>query len=137
LSANTPNAIPEKPRPVRGFSFLTSWHATRTDALVCGVVLGALFIAALAAMRHRGSYTDELDHFAQVQLFLRGEWRVIHTLTTLVRQRVFQIACGYADQDDADTLRSNPRTTGPSSSGSTSSPSFVKPTMSTKPTVIG
>lgn len=39
------------------------------------------------------------------------EWRrgpVIHSLTTLVRQRVFQIACGYADQDDADTLRSDP-----------------------------
>jgi hypothetical protein len=39
------------------------------------------------------------------------EWRrgpVHHSLETLVRQRVFQIACGYADQDDADTLRSDP-----------------------------
>jgi hypothetical protein len=39
------------------------------------------------------------------------EWRrgpVRHTLATLVRQRVFQIACGYADQDDADHLRSDP-----------------------------
>ena len=39
------------------------------------------------------------------------EWRrgrVQHTLETLVRQRVFQIACGYADQDDADTLRGDP-----------------------------
>ena len=26
----------------------------------------------------------------------------------MVRQRVFQIACGYEDQDDADTLRSDP-----------------------------
>jgi hypothetical protein len=26
----------------------------------------------------------------------------------LVRQRVFQLACGYCDQDDADTLRSDP-----------------------------
>src|SRR3712207_7519154 len=36
------------------------------------------------------------------------EWRKRtgqHTLETLVRQRVFQIACGYEDQDDADTLR--------------------------------
>lgn len=32
-----------------------------------------------------------------------------HSLETLVRQRVFQIACGYEDQDDADTLRSDPR----------------------------
>jgi hypothetical protein len=39
------------------------------------------------------------------------EWRrraVRHGLATLVRQRVYQIACGYADQDDADTLRGDP-----------------------------
>jgi DDE family transposase len=39
------------------------------------------------------------------------EWRrgpVRHTMATLVRQRVFQIACGYEDQDDADTLRTDP-----------------------------
>ena len=31
-----------------------------------------------------------------------------HPLTTLVRQRLFQIACGYADQNDATTLRHDP-----------------------------
>jgi Transposase DDE domain group 1 len=39
------------------------------------------------------------------------EWRrraVRHSLEDLVRQRVFQIACGYADQNDADTLRRDP-----------------------------
>jgi hypothetical protein len=39
------------------------------------------------------------------------EWRrgpVRHSLPTLVRQRVFQIACGYEDQDDADALRTDP-----------------------------
>jgi hypothetical protein len=39
------------------------------------------------------------------------EWRrgpVQHALVTLVRQRVFQITCGYEDQDDADTLRHDP-----------------------------
>jgi hypothetical protein len=39
------------------------------------------------------------------------EWRrgpVRHSLGTLVRQRVYQIACGYEDQDDADTLRGDP-----------------------------
>ncbi len=39
------------------------------------------------------------------------EWRKRtgqHSLETLVRQRIFQIACGYADQDDADTLRHDP-----------------------------
>jgi hypothetical protein len=39
------------------------------------------------------------------------EWRrggVRHSLTALVRQRVFQIACGYEDQNDADLLRADP-----------------------------
>ena len=39
------------------------------------------------------------------------EWRRRrgqHSLETLVRQRIFQIACGYADQNDATTLRHDP-----------------------------
>jgi Transposase DDE domain group 1 len=39
------------------------------------------------------------------------EWRqgpVRHALEALVRQRVFQIACGYEDQNDAATLRCDP-----------------------------
>ena len=39
------------------------------------------------------------------------EWRrrhVQHSLTALVQQRVFQIACGYEDQNDAATLRTDP-----------------------------
>ena len=39
------------------------------------------------------------------------EWRrggVRHSLERLVRQRVFQIACGYEDQNDADRLRTDP-----------------------------
>ena len=39
------------------------------------------------------------------------EWRrgpVQHTIAALVRQRVFGIACGYEDQNDADTLRADP-----------------------------
>jgi hypothetical protein len=39
------------------------------------------------------------------------EWRrgpVRHSLAALVQQRVFQIACGYEDQNDADTLRADP-----------------------------
>ncbi|MDQ3695979.1 MAG: IS1380 family transposase [Chloroflexota bacterium] len=31
-----------------------------------------------------------------------------HELPTLVAQRVYQIACGYEDQDDADALRTDP-----------------------------
>src|SRR3954453_9764672 len=39
------------------------------------------------------------------------EWRrggVRHSLERLVRQRVFQIACGYEDQNDANALRTDP-----------------------------
>jgi Transposase DDE domain group 1 len=39
------------------------------------------------------------------------DWRrgpVRHPLALLVRQRILQIACGYEDQDDADTLRHDP-----------------------------
>ena len=38
----------------------------------------------------------------------RGERSVRHSLATLVRQRVYQIACGYEDQNDAQTLRKDP-----------------------------
>jgi hypothetical protein len=43
---------------------------------------------------------------AQLRDWRRGPVR--HPLALLVRQRVLQIACGYADQDDADTLRGDP-----------------------------
>jgi hypothetical protein len=39
------------------------------------------------------------------------EWRKRegrHSLVSLVRQRVFQIACGYEDQNDSDSLRGDP-----------------------------
>ncbi len=39
------------------------------------------------------------------------DWRTRrsrHALPTLLAQRVYQIACGYEDQDDADTLRTDP-----------------------------
>jgi hypothetical protein len=38
----------------------------------------------------------------------RRRQHVRHGRELLVRQRVFQIACGYADQNDADTLRTDP-----------------------------
>lgn len=39
------------------------------------------------------------------------EWRRRkgrHSVGALVRQRVFQIACGYEDQNDSDSLREDP-----------------------------
>jgi hypothetical protein len=43
---------------------------------------------------------------AQITDWRRGPVR--HPLALLVRQRLLQIACGYEDQDDADTLRHDP-----------------------------
>lgn len=43
---------------------------------------------------------------AQIRDWRRGPVR--HPLTRLLRQRLLQIACGYEDQDDADTLRHDP-----------------------------
>jgi DIE2/ALG10 family protein len=63
---------------------MTSLRATRTDAAILGVVLGALFVAALLAMRHRGVYTDELNHYAQIQVFLRGEFRIFTLYLTTI-----------------------------------------------------
>ena len=60
-----------------------------------------LVIKALAA-----GAVDYLYRGQASQPMLRRAVR--HALETLVRQRVFQIACGYEDQDDADTLRSDP-----------------------------
>lgn len=39
------------------------------------------------------------------------EWRKRkgrHSLSTLIKQRVFQIACGYEDQNDSNFLREDP-----------------------------
>jgi hypothetical protein len=43
---------------------------------------------------------------AQIRDWRRGPVR--HPLALLLRQRLLQIACGYEDQDDADTLRHDP-----------------------------
>jgi hypothetical protein len=54
---------------------------------------------------------DEALHLTAAFAAAIPEWRrgqVRHGLETLIRQRVFQIACGYEDQDDADTLRADP-----------------------------
>lgn len=85
-----PKASPDEPRHARGFSFLDaatkSLKATRADAAILGIVLGALFVAALLAMRHRGVYiyTDELNHYAQIELFLRGEFRIFTRYLTTI-----------------------------------------------------
>jgi len=79
-----------------------------------GLALGARFDAGRLTSDGGLSWLGVADHALGLCAALAAcipEWRrgpVRHSLETLVRQRVFQIACGYADQDDADTLRSDP-----------------------------
>jgi hypothetical protein len=58
-------------------------------------------------LAHADAHTGICDAIAAQLTDWRHDAR-IHPLATLVRQRVFQIACGYEDQNDADTLRHDP-----------------------------
>src|ERR671934_728270 len=79
-----------------------------------GVPLEAVFDAGRLTSDGGLPWVAEADRALGVCAALAArvpEWRrgpVRHSRETLVRQRVFQIACGYEDQDDADTLRSDP-----------------------------
>ena len=50
-----------------------------------GVVLGVLYVVAIVVMRERrGLFTDELDHYAQIALFLRGDFRILTDYLTTI-----------------------------------------------------
>src|ERR671931_1912874 len=79
-----------------------------------GVPLEAAFDAGRLTSDGGLPWLAEADQVLGLCAALAGcvpEWRrgpVHHSLLELVRQRVFQIACGYADQNDASTLRTDP-----------------------------
>lgn len=55
--------------------------------------------------------TDDELGLCETLALNAAEWRSrqpSHTLLDLLRQRVYQIACGYEDQNDSDFLRSDP-----------------------------
>ena len=89
-----------------------------TDAIRFDTALGVPLEATFDAGRLTSDGGLPWLHLAETQLGLCAafaaevpDWRrgpVRHSLGALVRQRVFQIACGYEDQDDADTLRGDP-----------------------------
>jgi alpha-1,2-glucosyltransferase len=81
LIARTPR--PEEPRPVRGFSFLGRTSAALQPEWLLGILLGLLYVAAIAALRLKAPFTDEVDHFGQITLFRRGEFRLLPELTTI------------------------------------------------------
>ena len=75
----------EKPRPARGFSIVdAASRLAREPEWIFGIGLGALFVAALVAMRHCGIFTDELDHYSQIVLFRRGDFRVYTDYLTTI-----------------------------------------------------
>ena len=108
------------------WSYLTTRHSQETPVLPDCATSSYAFATTTALPLHAafdgGRVTSDgglpwlaeadtaLGLCARIARFV-PEWRTRtgqHALETLVRQRVFQIACGYEDQDDADTLRHDP-----------------------------
>src|SRR6266498_4826899 len=93
-----------------------AYSATRRPQfqLISRLPLGAAFDAGRLTSDGGLVWLSEADQALGICEALAGcvpEWRrgaVLHSLPTLVRQRILQIACGYADQNDAATLRSDP-----------------------------
>lgn len=90
MSAGSPGS--NEPRHVRGFAFQVSQivpdlvpvSESRSFIIAIGAGLGILYVAAIVLSFPRAVHGDELYHFAQIQLFLRGEFRFLdHYLTTI------------------------------------------------------
>src|SRR3712207_2229361 len=108
------------------WSYLTTTHSQETPVLLDCATASYAFATPtplpLQAAFDGGRLTSDggLPWLAEADTALGScaliaafvpEWRKRtgqHALETLVRQRVFQIACGYEDQDDADALRHDP-----------------------------
>ena len=64
--------------------------------------------AGVLLLREVERRTKLLDRVAKVLRDRRHPGYTRHSLLEMLKQRVFQIACGYEDADDADTLRRDP-----------------------------
>ena len=64
---------------------------------------GGVMALALAA-RHLGVAERLSKRFPDA----RDPQRITHTLSAMIRARIFAIACGYEDADDLDFLRTDP-----------------------------
>ena len=59
-------------------------------------------------LRQAETRTGVVDRMVGAISDRRHQSYIDHTLTDLIRQRVFQIACGYEDGNDSNDLRSDP-----------------------------
>lgn len=89
MTAGSP--VSAKPRHARGFSFVGTegrgrggWRRADMPQWILGIALGVLYVAALVVFRHHGMYTDEVDHFSQITLFLRGDFRILENYLTTI-----------------------------------------------------
>ena len=65
-------------------------------------------IAVFLLLREVEAKTGILSRITQAITDYRHKSYVTHSVSALVKQRVFQIACGYEDANDCDALKSDP-----------------------------
>ena len=80
---NAPLPVREKPRPVRGFSFLDAARRTPRANWLLGITGGLLYVVVILALRWQEPHTDEITHYSQIWLFAQGDWRLLPELTTI------------------------------------------------------
>ena len=59
-------------------------------------------------LRQADARTGIVDRIVEAMSDQRHQSYIDHTYTELIRQRIYQIACGYEDANDSDDLRSDP-----------------------------
>jgi alpha-1,2-glucosyltransferase len=57
---------------------------TPRETWILAIALGLLYVAAIAASWNMPARSDELYHFAQIDLFRHGEWRVLDKYLTTI-----------------------------------------------------
>jgi hypothetical protein len=93
---------------------MQSATVAHTFATPCALALEATFDGGRLTSDGGLPWLAEADQALGLAAALAGcipDWRrahIRHSLEALVRQRLFQIACGYEDQNDATTLRDDP-----------------------------
>ena len=90
---------------LRPFAFPAVRGKKLTAAFDGGRITSDGGVMLLSAAERRLGLVDRL---AAVIRDPRDPDRIIHSLTDILRARIFAIACGYEDADDLDRLRSDP-----------------------------